>query len=173
MVVINRYPAKRHSHDQNILLAGSAHCKRIEGIWTEGLGCQLRPGSTRPLRTPGGRSPCFRVRSRFAPRTHPDPCVRSDRICARQHAAVTGRVSFPQWDDQSRAGSPWDAIPWMQFATILPFCLRWLSRHYLLRGILGAIGGPLAFYTGERLGAVDFLEPRLLHFAILGTVPCA
>lgn len=65
---------------------------------------------------------------------------------------------------------PWDAILWMQFATILPFCLRWLSRHYLLCCLLGATGGPLAFYTGEQLGAVDFLAPRPVHFTILGGV---
>ena len=65
---------------------------------------------------------------------------------------------------------PWDVVLWMQFATILPFCLRWVSRRYLLGSVLGFIGGPLAFYAGERLGAVSFLSPRLLHFAVLGIV---
>jgi hypothetical protein len=65
---------------------------------------------------------------------------------------------------------PWDVVLWMQFATLLPFCFRWLSRHYLLSSVLGFIGGPLAFYAGEQLGAVAFLPPRLLHLAVLGGI---
>jgi hypothetical protein len=65
---------------------------------------------------------------------------------------------------------PWDAVLWIQFATMLPFCLRWLSRRYVLSSVLGLAGGPLAFYTGERLGAVSFLPPRSFHLAVLGIV---
>jgi hypothetical protein len=65
---------------------------------------------------------------------------------------------------------PWDIALWMQFATILPFCLSWLSRRYALATVLGFAGGPLAFYSGERLGGVTFLEPRLLNFLVLGVV---
>jgi hypothetical protein len=65
---------------------------------------------------------------------------------------------------------PWEVVLWMQFATILPFCLRWLSGRYVLGSVLGFIGGPLAFYAGARLGAVSFLSPQLTHYAILGVV---
>ena len=34
--------------------------------------------------------------------------------------------------------------------------------------MLGLIGGPLAFLAGERIGAVTFLPPRLLHLVLLG-----
>jgi hypothetical protein len=33
--------------------------------------------------------------------------------------------------------------------------------------VFGLLGAPLAFFAGEQLGAVEFLSPRLLHFAIL------
>ena len=65
---------------------------------------------------------------------------------------------------------PWIAVLWIQFATILPFCLRWLSARYGLSSLLGFIGGPLAFSAGERLGAVVFLPPRLPHSLILAVV---
>jgi hypothetical protein len=65
---------------------------------------------------------------------------------------------------------PWDVILWMQFATILPFCLHWLSSRYLLCSLFGLVGGPAAFYAGERLGAIVFLAPRPLNFATLGVV---
>lgn len=64
----------------------------------------------------------------------------------------------------------WDVVLWLQFATILPFCLRWLSRRYWLCAVTGLLGGPLAFYAGERLGAVTFLPPRLPHYAALAVV---
>jgi hypothetical protein len=65
---------------------------------------------------------------------------------------------------------PWEVVLWMQFATLLPFCLRWLSGRYLLGSVLGFVGGPLAFFAGERLGAVAFLSPQLPHYAVLGAV---
>lgn len=64
----------------------------------------------------------------------------------------------------------WVAVLWIQFTTLLPFCLRWLSRRYGLSAMLALVGGPLAYYAGEKAGAVEFLSPRFLHYAILGTV---
>ena len=57
---------------------------------------------------------------------------------------------------------------WMQFATIMPFSLRWLSRRYWLSSVLGLVGGPLAYYAGQKAGAVDFLPLRLLRFTVWG-----
>ena len=62
----------------------------------------------------------------------------------------------------------WVVVLWMQFATILPFSLRWLSNRYWLSAVLGFIGGPLAYYAGEAAGAVVFLAPRLPHFLLVG-----
>ncbi len=62
----------------------------------------------------------------------------------------------------------WILALWMQFATALHFCLRWLSKRYLLASALGLIGGPLSFLGGERLGAATFGEPRLAAVAVLG-----
>ena len=81
-----------------------------------------------------------------------------------------GVLSFPTGQPVPWLVPPWDAVLWMQFATILPFSLHWLSHRYQLCCLFGAIGGPLAFYAGERLGAVSFPPPRVLHFAVLGAV---
>ncbi len=64
----------------------------------------------------------------------------------------------------------WVGVLWMQFATILPFSLSWLSHRYWLSAVLGLVGGPLAYYAGEKAAAVEFLSPRTLHFAVLGVV---
>lgn len=62
----------------------------------------------------------------------------------------------------------WIIALWLQFATVLHFCLRWLSRRYGLAFVVGLIGGPLAFVGGERLGAAVFGDPRPISLAVLG-----
>lgn len=62
----------------------------------------------------------------------------------------------------------WVLALWVQFGTALHFSLRWLSGRYLLAGLMGAVGGPMAFLGGERLGAAVFGEPRALSLAVLG-----
>jgi hypothetical protein len=81
-----------------------------------------------------------------------------------------GVFEFPSGSIASWLVPPWIAVLWIQFATILPFCLRWLSHRYGLSALLGFVGGPLAFSAGERLGAVSFLPPRMYHFLILAGV---
>jgi hypothetical protein len=65
---------------------------------------------------------------------------------------------------------PWIVVMWMQFATLLRFSLSFLSGRYLLGAVLGALGGPLAFWTGERLGAVEFGEPAWRSLLVLAIV---
>ena len=81
-----------------------------------------------------------------------------------------GVFSFPHGVIVRWLAPLWVGVLWMQFATILPFSLRWLSRRYWLSLVLGLLGGPLAYYTGEKAGAVHFLPPRFLHFAVVGVV---
>jgi hypothetical protein len=61
----------------------------------------------------------------------------------------------------------WIVALWVQFGTVLHFCMRWLSKRYLLASVLGLVGGPMSFLAGERLGAATFGQPRALSLAIL------
>lgn len=81
-----------------------------------------------------------------------------------------GVFQFPSGQVTQQLAPPWDAVLWMQFATLLPFCLRWVSHRYMLCCLLGLAGGPMAFYAGEQFGAVHFPPPRMMHFAILAAV---
>lgn len=65
---------------------------------------------------------------------------------------------------------PWILVMWMQFATLFRFGLAFLSGRYLLGAVLGALGGPFAFWVGERLGAVDFGAPSWRSLLVLGAV---
>jgi hypothetical protein len=62
---------------------------------------------------------------------------------------------------------PWMSVLWIQFVTTFHYSMRWLSGRYSLCVCFGLLGAPLAFFTGERLGAVEFLSPRGIHFALL------
>ena len=53
----------------------------------------------------------------------------------------------------------WIIAMWAGFATLLHCSLRWLLGRWRLAALLGAIGGPLAYYAGMRLGAVNFPDP--------------
>lgn len=81
-----------------------------------------------------------------------------------------GVFSFPgermiQW-----LPPPFMTVLWMQFATTFRYSLSWLSGRYALCSLFGLIGAPLAFFAGEKLGAIEFLVPRWPHFAILGLI---
>ena len=53
----------------------------------------------------------------------------------------------------------WMVSLWMAFATTLNHSLRWLMTRPLAAAAAGAIGGPLAYLAGARLGALTLVEP--------------
>ncbi|MBX3374547.1 MAG: DUF2878 domain-containing protein [Phycisphaeraceae bacterium] len=60
----------------------------------------------------------------------------------------------------------WMVMLWANFATTLRSSMRWLRGRPVLAAGFGAVGGPLAYWAGARLGAIDF--PRGLPSAALG-----
>jgi hypothetical protein len=64
----------------------------------------------------------------------------------------------------------WVFVIWAQFATLFRFALHWLSGHYLLGACLGALGGPLAYWGGMRLGAASFGDNPLFTLVVLAAV---
>jgi hypothetical protein len=78
-----------------------------------------------------------------------------------------GVFSFPSGTVVDWLPPPWMSVLWVQFATTFHYSMRWLNRRYTLSACFGFAGAPLAFFAGERLGAIEFLAPRLTHYAIL------
>lgn len=64
----------------------------------------------------------------------------------------------------------WVFVIWAQFATLFRFALHWLSGRYLLGALLGALGGPLAYWGGIRLGAASFGDSPFLALTVLAVV---
>ena len=48
---------------------------------------------------------------------------------------------------------PWMIALWLNLAAALNVSLAWLKGRHLLAAAFGAIGGPLAYYGGAKLGA--------------------
>ncbi len=72
--------------------------------------------------------------------------------------ALSGQVRFASaWPGDF--APYWMLSLWIVFATTLNHSLRWLMVRPLAAGIGGAVGGPLAYLAGERLGALDIATP--------------
>ncbi len=55
---------------------------------------------------------------------------------------------------------PWIISLWIAFATLPRLWLAWLrKRGAAMAALLGAIGGPLSYFAGTRLGAVAAADP--------------
>jgi hypothetical protein len=62
----------------------------------------------------------------------------------------------------------WMVALWATFATTLNVSLRALRPRYLLSAALAGCGAPLAYYAGERMGALEWVNevPALLVIAL-------
>lgn len=60
----------------------------------------------------------------------------------------------------------WMIAMWALFATTLNVSMKWMKNRYLLAAAFGAIGGPLAYYAGSRLGAVVFSDTTAALLAV-------
>ncbi|WP_455223022.1 DUF2878 domain-containing protein [Kaarinaea lacus] len=45
---------------------------------------------------------------------------------------------------------------WMLFGTTLNHSLRWMQQRYLIAAVMGFVFAPLAYWAGQRLGALTF-----------------
>jgi len=49
-------------------------------------------------------------------------------------------------------------VLWSVFATTLNVSLRSLRHRYVLCAVLAAVGAPMAYYAGSRMGAIQWVE---------------
>ncbi len=60
----------------------------------------------------------------------------------------------------------WIVAMWVLFGTTINVGMRWLRRSRAIAAIAGAIGGPMAFFAGASLGAVEFPSPAVALICI-------
>ena len=61
----------------------------------------------------------------------------------------------------------WILGMWINFALTLNGSMRWLHGRYWLAAALGAIGGPLAYAAGVKLGAAVLLAGDVVVYGVL------
>ncbi|MEJ2685897.1 MAG: DUF2878 domain-containing protein [Gammaproteobacteria bacterium] len=74
--------------------------------------------------------------------------------------AAAGLIAFKGGLTQTFAPQ-WIAALWLVFATTLNVSLRWLRQRQWLSALFGAVGAPLAYYAGARLGALSIPDPAI------------
>ena len=108
------------------------------------------------LRSLAGTSRARRSRSRNSRSSPPQPCWAH---CSKRCSCSLGWVHFETGVLVEGAAPYWMVALWAIFATTLNVSLRSLRPHGWLAAVLGAIGGPVAYYAGARLGALEFGAP--------------
>ena len=63
----------------------------------------------------------------------------------------------------------WIIGMWLSFATTINVSLGWFKNKPMIAAAFGFVGGPLAYFTGAKLGAMQFIEetPALLFLKLL------
>lgn len=67
-------------------------------------------------------------------------------------------LSFITFPPQTALGAPstlWMIALWINLAATLNVSLKWIHGNFILAALLGGIGGPLTYYAGSRLGALE------------------
>lgn len=72
-----------------------------------------------------------------------------------------GLMSYPSGSPAPGLAPVWIVAMWALFATTLNLSLGWLQGRPVLAALLGAVGGPLAYFAGHRLGGIDLPDPAL------------
>lgn len=71
---------------------------------------------------------------------------------------AAGWVTYPAGLVFQNAAPYWIVAMWMLFATTLNISLGWLKSRKLAGAVFGLVGGPLAYYTGFKLGGIQFTD---------------
>lgn len=68
----------------------------------------------------------------------------------------SGLLSYPASGELAPLAPYWIVAMWVLFATTINHGLRWAKRSWMIAAIAGLVGGPMAFYGGAAMGAVEF-----------------
>jgi len=80
--------------------------------------------------------------------------------------SLGGLIVYPSSQPFGVLAPVWIVAMWPLLAITLNVSLRWLKGLPAVAALFGAIGGPLAFLAGERLGAAVFPDPVLAIAAL-------
>jgi hypothetical protein len=62
----------------------------------------------------------------------------------------------------------WFLALWLNFGITINFSLKVFSKSLALAAVLGGVGGPLAYYAGEKFGAISFGVLEIHPLIVIG-----
>ena len=68
----------------------------------------------------------------------------------------SGLLSYPASGEYAPLAPYWIVAMWVLFATTINHGLSWAKKSWYVSALAGIIGGPMAFYGGAAMGAVEF-----------------
>jgi len=80
--------------------------------------------------------------------------------------AASGLLAFREGVVVEGTAPYWIIALWALFATTLNRSLAWLHGRYGLAAALGAVSGPLSYWAGARLDALEFGQPAVALAAL-------
>lgn len=75
--------------------------------------------------------------------------------------ALSGQIGFGAGVWMEGWAPYWMTALWGAFATTLRHSMRWVMGRRGVAVILGAVGGPIAYFAGVRLGALQIATPEI------------
>ena len=79
---------------------------------------------------------------------------------------ASGTLTFTSGLLMPHIAPPWILALWALFASTLNVSLRWLRGRIVVAVVLGAVAGPLSYWAGVRMGAVEFTQPVVALVAL-------
>lgn len=64
----------------------------------------------------------------------------------------------------------WLIVIWAGLAILPLHSLRWMQGRHLINILFGAVGGPLAYWGGVKLGGAEFPQTTSMSLAVLAVV---
>ena len=64
----------------------------------------------------------------------------------------------------------WLVGMWMAFATLFNVSLNWMKSRLWLAVVFAAIGGPVSYYVGMKMGGMTIAEPLTMSLGILAVM---
>ena len=78
----------------------------------------------------------------------------------------SGWVAYPNGIMVDGLAPYWIITMWALFATTLNVSMKWMRGRPVLAVSMGAVGGPLSYLAGQKLGAISFIDPLFAMVAL-------
>ncbi|NNE37445.1 MAG: DUF2878 domain-containing protein [Gammaproteobacteria bacterium] len=79
---------------------------------------------------------------------------------------LTNVISFSENASLGYPSSIWMIALWINLALTLNHSLGWLKEKLIVSSIFAAIGGPLAYFAGSKLGVISFQNTSISLLAL-------